>query len=154
MLSKPYSGWSDFKLEGTSTYSLSYLDDIAFEWLDEAIHGLKTRLPFCVKGFMEPNRFLCMVSYYSCYIVIEDEWVSLSNKEAIIVECSPTTMVDFCKYLHKDISEYLDEWAEFYCSCIEDDEDEIDRIVKVLREKLDDLQKMIIVEENRKEIYL
>lgn len=50
MLSKPKYGWSDFKLEGTSTYGLSYLDDIAFEWLDQATHGLKTMQPFYVKG--------------------------------------------------------------------------------------------------------
>jgi hypothetical protein len=39
MLTKPDCGWSDFSLNGTSVYPLSsYLDDIPFEWLDEAIH--------------------------------------------------------------------------------------------------------------------
>ena len=70
MLSKPKYGWSDFCLEGTSVYGLSYLDDIAFEWLDQAIHGLKAMQPFCVKAFLEPRRFLCMVSYHNCHIVI------------------------------------------------------------------------------------
>lgn len=152
MLSKPYYGWSDFKLEGTSTYSLSYLDDIAFDWIGEAMHGLEHQLPFCVKGFMEPNRFLCMVSYYNCYVVIEDEWAAESNIENFRVECSQTTMVDFCKYLHNDISEHIEEWAGFYCSCMEDDE--VNKKIKELREKLDDFQKMIIIEENRKGIYL
>ena len=62
MLTKPENGWTGFGLEGTSTYGLSYLDDIAFEWLDQAIHGLETLSPFCVKGFLEPNRMLCVVS--------------------------------------------------------------------------------------------
>lgn len=53
MLTKPHAGWSDFQLNGTSLYGLSYLDDIAFEWLEQAIHGLETMLPFCVKGFMD-----------------------------------------------------------------------------------------------------
>ena len=46
MLTKPINGWSDFQLEGTSLYGLSYLDDIAFEWVDQAIHGLETLTPF------------------------------------------------------------------------------------------------------------
>ena len=50
MLTKPYYGWTDFSLEGTSVYGLSYLDDIAFEWLDQAIHGLETMLPFLCQG--------------------------------------------------------------------------------------------------------
>ena len=49
MLTKPEAGWSDFSLDGTSVYTLSYLDDIPFEWLDEAIHGLEILNPFCVK---------------------------------------------------------------------------------------------------------
>lgn len=73
MLTKPYYGWTDFSLEGTSVYGLSYLDDIAFEWLDQAIHGLETMLPFCVKGFLEPGRMLCTVSFWNCHIVIEDD---------------------------------------------------------------------------------
>ena len=32
MLSKPVYGWSDFQLDDTSKYELSYLDDIAFDW--------------------------------------------------------------------------------------------------------------------------
>ena len=60
MLTKPVHGWSDFHLDNTSTYKLSYMNDIAFEWVEQAIHGLETMLPFCVKGFSEPNRFLVL----------------------------------------------------------------------------------------------
>ena len=84
MLSKPKYGWSDFQLEGTAVYSLSYLDDIAYEWLEQAIHGLETLMPFCVKGFMEPERFLCLVSYWNCHIYDDiskniDEWVAFAD---------------------------------------------------------------------------
>ena len=34
MLSKPHAGWSNFQLEGTGKYELSYLDDIT-ENIDE-----------------------------------------------------------------------------------------------------------------------
>ena len=44
MLTKPQSGWTDFSLDDTCIYGLSYLGDIAFEWLDQAIHGLETML--------------------------------------------------------------------------------------------------------------
>ncbi|MDY3828170.1 MAG: hypothetical protein SOZ71_05235 [Clostridium sp.] len=57
MLTKPHNGWSDFQLNGTSLYGLSYIDDIVFEWVEQAIHGIETMLPFCVKGFMEAGRF-------------------------------------------------------------------------------------------------
>ena len=73
MLTKPEAGWSDFSLTGTSAYPLSYLDNIPFEWLDEAIHGLEILNPFCVKGFMEPGRFICVVSFWNCHIICEDE---------------------------------------------------------------------------------
>ncbi len=57
MLTKPQYGWSDFSLNGTSVYGLSYLTDVAFEWVGQAIHGLETLHPFCVKGSL--NRTEC-----------------------------------------------------------------------------------------------
>ena len=36
MLSCPVNGWTLFSLEGTESQLLSYLDDIAPEWLDQA----------------------------------------------------------------------------------------------------------------------
>ena len=35
MLSCPVNGWTLFSLEGTESQLLSYLDDIAPEWLDQ-----------------------------------------------------------------------------------------------------------------------
>ena len=40
MLTKPVSGWSDFHLEGTSEWGLSDLDNITFDRLEQANHGL------------------------------------------------------------------------------------------------------------------
>ena len=63
MLTKPVSGWSDFHLEGTSEWGLSDLDNITFDRLEQANRSLETLSPFCLKGFLEPNRLLCTVSY-------------------------------------------------------------------------------------------
>lgn len=113
MLTKPKYGWTDFQLDGTSIYGLSDLDDIAFEWLQQAIHGLETLLPFCVKGFMEPNRFLCVVSYWNCYIVCEfDDRFPIEEKD-IKHEYSHISMLQFCELLYNDIEANLDEWVTF-----------------------------------------
>ena len=108
---KPEAGWSDFSLDGTSVHPLSYLDDIPFEWLDEAIHGLETLTPFCVKGFMEPGRFICVVSFWNCHIICEDEDRDPLTLPNTIHEISHTSMLQFCQQLYDDISENLDDWA-------------------------------------------
>ena len=113
MLSKPVCGWSDFQLDKTSKYGLSYLDDIAFDWLTQAIHGLETMLPFCVKGFLEPNRFLCVVSYWNCHIICEEDERYPLEKDDVQNEVSHTSMLQFCRYLYDDISQNKDEWICF-----------------------------------------
>ncbi len=113
MLSKPVYGWSDFQLDDTSKYKLSYLDDIAFDWLNQAIHGLETMLPFCVKGFLEPNRFLCVVSYWNCHIICEEDERYPIEKDDVQNEVSHTSMLQFCRYLYDDISQNKDEWIYF-----------------------------------------
>ncbi|MBP3494542.1 MAG: hypothetical protein J6J83_08085 [Oscillospiraceae bacterium] len=113
MLSKPVYGWSDFQLDDTSKYELSYLDDIAFDWLNQAIHGLETMLPFCVKGFLEPNRFLCVVSYWNCHIICEEDECYPIEKDDVQNEVSHTSMLQFCRYLYDDISQNKDEWIYF-----------------------------------------
>lgn len=139
MLSKPVYGWSDFQLEQTSAYALSYLDDIAFEWVDQAIHGLETMLPFCVKGFMEPNRFLCVVSYWNCHIVQEDDERLPLGKDDVVNECSHTSMLRFCQCLSHDIRENIDDWAAFT-----DYEDlDVQKRKEDLTRKLDRLDELI-----------
>lgn len=148
MLSKPKHGWSDFQLEGTSVYGLSYLDDIAFEWLDQAIHGLKTMQPFCVKGFLEPSRFLCMVSYWNCHIIIEDDDRDLLDKDEIVVEYAHTSMLEFCRFLYQDISENIEEWAGFADHGL-DEHDLLAEKVSFLQGKLNTLKYLILAKEGR-----
>lgn len=113
MLARPEFGWTDFQLEGTSIYVLSYVDDIAAEWLDQAIMGLSTMKPFCVKGFMEPGRVLCTVSYWNCHVIAENDGNDYLEQKDVELEYSHTSMLDFCKYLYDDISSSLDQWADF-----------------------------------------
>lgn len=116
MLTKPQHGWSDFSLEDTFSYGLSYLDDIGMEWVAQAIHGLETLNPFCVHGNLEPGRMLCIVSYWNCYIVVEDEDDINRRgrgKEQMIQEYSNTSMLDFCQQLYTDISGNIEEWGSF-----------------------------------------
>lgn len=139
MLAKPMHGWSGFQLEGTSVYGLSYLDDIAFEWVEQAIHGLETMLPFCVKGFLEPNRFLCTVSYWNCHIICEDDERYPLDKEDVVSELSHTSMLQFCQYLYDDINQNLKEWVSFMGY---EDMDSKQR-TEVLTQKLTYLSKLI-----------
>lgn len=139
MLTKPRYGWTNFSLEDTSAYELSYLDDIAFEWLDQAIHGLETMLPFCVKGFLEPNRMICTVSFWNCYILMEDDDRYPLKKEEISHEYSHTNMIDFCKYLYQDISGNIDEWAAF----VDYRDADMEEKKRKLLQKLDRLKTLI-----------
>ncbi len=118
MLTKPQHGWTDFSLDQSYTYGLSYLDDIPFEWLDQAIHGLETLLPFCVKGFMEPGRMLCLVSYWTCYTFVEyaetaDGAKKNIRREPCYYNSINFSMLDFCRALYNDISSCPEEWASF-----------------------------------------
>ncbi len=137
MLSKPQHGWTDFQLEGLGAYGLSYLDDIAPEWLDQAIRGLETMQPFCVTGYLEPGRLLCTVSDWNCDIVIEEDWPGASE-----VYSSPTGMLDFCRALHGDISRHLEDWAAFGAG-ISRDGKSLAAKERLLKEKLDRLQGLI-----------
>ena len=139
MLTKPYAGWSAFQLNGTETYLLSYIDDIAFEWVEQAIYGLETLLPFCVKGFMEPGRFLCVVSYWNCHIICENDEREELNDDDIDIEYSHTSMLEFCKYLYNDIKADIDEWATF----VDYTEVDWDEKKRVLECKLDRLKELI-----------
>ena len=114
MLTKPDAGWTDFQLEGTKSYGLSYVNDLPVEWMEQAIHGLETLQPFCVEGFMEPNRFLCVVSYWNCHIITEYDGKSPLSEGNVASEYAQVSMLDFCKMLCRDIEEYLDDWVNFF----------------------------------------
>jgi len=143
MLTKPYAGWTDFSLAGTNSYSLSYLDDIALEWVEQAIHGLETLLPFCVKGFLEPNRMICTVSYWNCYILIEDDEREPLQAEEIHHEYSHTSMLEFCKLLYQDIQDSIEEWAAF----VDYEYTDVDKKKQTLCKKLERLKALIAEKE-------
>ncbi len=113
MLSKPKSGWTNFKLSETGEYSLSYLDDIPMNWLEDAIHGLEYYRPFCVYANMEPECFICIVNYDSCQIIIETEDGMENSEDIYSIEVSQTNMLEFCKMLCDDIKIHIDDWANF-----------------------------------------
>lgn len=159
MLSKPEYGWTSFQL-GKEAFGLSYLTDVAVEWLTQAIHGLKTMDVFSVHGFCEPGRMICTVSYWSCYIIFEDDGPAPTCND---VSHLHVNMIDFCKMLYHDIDSYFDAWVHW-------DDDELESSVdqpsdneavnaeadgmkkaarereKLLRDKLDELNRLI--EEN------
>ena len=112
------------------------MDNIPFEWLDDAIHGLETLNPFCVKGFMEPGRFICVVSFWNCHIICEDEDRDPLDPQNTIHEISHTSMLQFCQQLYDDISENLDDWARWdYDPELDFDTNKEELIIKLARLK-------------------
>ena len=134
MLSKPEHGWTDFSL-GESCYSLSCLSNIPLEWLERAIFGLETLLPFDVYGYCEPGRMVCTVNFLECRITFEDE---KPPKRDSSFETVPIHMLDFCKTLHEDISGYLDDWTKWnssYNLTKEEIQSRLDRLQMLIRIK-------------------
>ena len=144
MLGKPENGWVLFQLGSEETaYDLSYLTDVAMEWLTQAIHGLQTMDVFSVHGYCEPGRMVCTVSYWCCYVIFEEED---RNPACQGVHQLHVSMLDFCRMLHKDISENLDAWVHW-----DEDGEDADETAqaalalreKALREKLGELKSLI-----------
>lgn len=147
MLSKPDAGWSNFRLKDNE-YSLSYLTAVPFDWLNQAIHGLETLLPFTVHGFCEPGRVLCTVSFWHCYIIESDDENYALEQDEIHIENAHINMLEFCEALYKDIRENIDEWCKWFpCFDAETDEEEevfYANIKKQIEKLLSKLQSLII----------
>ena len=145
MLSTPQYGWTRFSTQ-TRKHALSYLTNVPFEWLDQAIHGLKTLQPFTVHGCCEPMRFLCTVSYWNCHIIREEEGSYPLSKEHTTWEILHISMLDFCKQLHDAISNDIDAWSDWYVGLRDDDRsDAAQRRInkRNLRKRLKQLKKLI-----------
>ncbi len=140
MLTKPRAGWTTFSLDGTSSYWLSYLDDIASEWLDSAIVGLRRLTPFSVKGYCEPHRVICTVSYHNCFVLFEKEHTEPLSEGDYHTECSHTSMLEFCEALLRDISADVEGWA---CFVDYHDDDNPEQKKAELTEKLNTLRQLI-----------
>ena len=134
MLSKPEAGWSIFKLKDEE-YSLSYLTAVPFEWLEGAIHGLETMKPFTVHGFSEPGRVLCTVSFWQCYIIKSDDENYDLDADEIQVENVRINMLEFCETLHKDISESIDAWCEWFHLLDEETDEEIEEFYATIKKR-------------------
>ena len=149
MLSTPQDGWSWFQLGQKESFRLSYLTDVANDWLSQAIHGLETMDVFSVHGFSEPGRMVCTVSYWSCYVIFEDDGPAPICEGVNHIHVS---MMDFCKQLYADISNDLDAWVHWDDSALEDELDEgddqgLEALVQERRigiqSKLDQLKRLI-----------
>ena len=136
MLSKPQHGWTHFTL-GELCFSLSYITNIPLEWLDRAIFGMETLLPFEVSGYCEPGRMVCTVDLFECRIVFENDRCRQNDR---ISEVAPINMLDFCSLLHKDISDHIEDWENWNASFHLTKED--------LAHRLDRLKKLIDIKSN------
>ena len=136
MLSKPQHGWTTFSL-GHRCYSISFLTNVPLDWLEKAIGGLDTLLPFEVSGYCEPGRVVCTVAFSQCHVFYENE---KHQKEESSYELGPVNMLDFCQKLHEDISDHIDDWQKWGYSYNVTKED--------LQSRLDRLQKLINVKAN------
>ena len=136
MLSKPIHGWTEFSL-GKHCYSLSYLSNLPFDWLDRAIFGLNTLFPFEVYGCCEPGKMVCSVDLLECRIFYEND---KHQKDDSSYESVAVNMLDFCKKLYEDISDHIDDWQEWSASYNVTKDD--------LLSRLDRLQKLIQIKSN------
>ncbi len=146
MLSKPEHGWSSFQLEETSTYDLSYLTDLPFLWLDQAILGLSTLSSFQVEGCLEPGSFSCTVNLTHCEITVQTH--PPRNPGTSPTEYSSTGMISFCRQLHDDISCNAGEWACFAAGSVCTEQDTAYRRKKLLQ-KLNQLDTLLLKYEHR-----
>ena len=140
MLSRPDFGWSYISLGGYKN-RLSYLTNLPIEWLNAAIYGLENLTPFAVHGFCEPGRLLCLVSYWNCHVIFEDERSKSIAKDELMTDIANVSMLDFCIMLRDDISDDLDAWCN-WDDC--NNEKTIKEMKVKLAELLDRLSELII----------
>lgn len=142
MLGKPEDGWTLFQLGSKeSAYDLSYVTDVPLEWLDRAIEGLTNLDVFSVHGYCEPGRMVCTVSFWSCYVIFEDDSPAPTCHDVHHLHVS---MLDFCKKLHADLTEHLEDWIVWEGEPESDAEQSaLDGRRETFRKKLDLLQALI-----------
>lgn len=138
MLSKPKNGWTDFEL-GKNSYKLSYLTDVSIDWLDSAIDGLKNTKPFVVRGFLEPLRVMCVVSFWNVHLFVESDEDDVLDTNESNYEIIHMNMIEFCKHLYNDINDNLQEWINWFC----DDEYDLEKREKELIKRLEKLRDLI-----------
>lgn len=114
LLSEPEFGWSTFTLPDVEReFELSYLTDVAMDWLESAIFGLGHLSPFCVFGNLEPGRLLCTVSYWHCHLVIESQEREAEELGDVTHFHSNTDMLTFCTALRDSIQAHFEPWFKW-----------------------------------------
>ena len=153
MLSIPVNNWTEFQLgneEIRFTFNLLFTD-VGWEWVNQAVHGLKMLIPFSVHGYCDPGRIICTVSYWNCYVVFEGED---RDEKCIATYSLHISMIDFCKKLYTDISDGLEEWARWDDGSLDETDDaEIEEVIDVRRNQLQELLGTLkkLIDEKEKE---
>ena len=143
MLGKPENGWALFQLGSEETaFDLSYVPDVAMEWLTQAIHGLETEDVFSVHGYCEPGRMVCTVSFWCCYVIFEEDGRAPACED---VRQLHVNMLEFCQMLHRDIGENLQAWVEWTGDDPPPDREaalreKLDRLAQLIQEKQEDFE--------------
>ncbi len=153
MLTEPEYGWTDFSLDGESAYRLSYVTDVAMEWLDAAIFSLTYDNPVIVKGFCEPGWMMCAVEWDVCRVFFED---AIDPPDVFRLEpeaVCPVGRLAFCRALLEDIGGRVNEWVDWELYDEEGEEADRQRAAResVLRARLAELKRLIEAEETREE---
>ena len=113
LLMKPNNdGWVRFQLRGTREYSISCTDAIPSSWLEQTIHGLESKMPFCVTGETDPGKLICVVGW-NCHVLWEEDRESVRAGK-IKHEYSDVNMLSFARMLYNDISTYITDWVRYY----------------------------------------
>ena len=152
LLSIPEYGWTTFCL-GNDGYRLSYLTCVPMDWLNAAIYGLENMVPFAVNGFCEPGRFLCLVSYWNCHVIFEDDEREPLKEDELERSVIHISMIDFCKMLYEDIKNNMDAWGDWNHDSFYREEDPkkvetaINKMKDDIRPLLDRLNELIIQKE-------
>lgn len=118
-----------------NTFAVTFIvsADNAYNCLE--MGGLEASLPFEVYGHCEPGKMVCTVDLSQCRIHYES---GTRRKDPDSLEIVPISMLDFCKALHKDISEHRDAWAKWNASyglTGEGLQAQLDRLQKLIRSK-------------------
>ena len=146
MLEKPKNGWTLFKLPDiNAAFSLSYLDDIPVEWMEQAICGLRDSYSFTVHGDLEPAIRVCTVGCHNSVVFVDNKPTETT------VWHSSVGKLDFCKSLFVDIAENLEDWLYWDVNLLPDEEEEstmsykekVDERTATLLNHLSDLKKAI-----------
>ena len=140
LLSKPVCGWTTFCL-GNDEYRLSYLSCVPLDWLNAAIHGLEQLTPFAVHGFCESGRFLCLVSYWNCHIIFEDDEEEPLIENEIKRSVVHIRMIDFCKMLYEDIKNNIDAWGDWNHDSFtyRDDKEKAEKSINKMKDDINSL---------------